>query len=100
MGMKQRACPLIETFASGQFIADTEITGGPSAKPCARDPPLRHCLRGTDAISRACGVPRRSRQGKTFPHPRSKGEAMRQTSPLPNAGLAKLVLVTASYVTR
>lgn len=87
MGMKQRACPLIETFASGQFIADTEITGGPSAKPCARDPPLRHCLRGTDAISRACGVPRRSRQERPSrtPGQRERRCGKHRLSPTPDS---------------
>jgi hypothetical protein len=58
----------------------------------------------------AVGLPRQTPPGKTSrtqaptrgrpPHPRPKERGDATTSPLPNAGLAKLVPVTASYDTR
>lgn len=83
--------------ANGQLPPMRGFPGTRSGKPHARDPPL------VDAAQRQRGT-QRARHGSPVRGrpPRGQGrkrkEAMRATSPLP-VGLAKLVPVTASYLT-
>lgn len=87
MGMKQRARPLIDTFASSQFIVDTEITGGPWVKPCARDPPASTLpeLPTPSGGPAACrGVAVRERPSRT-PGQRERRCGKHRLSPTPDS---------------
>jgi hypothetical protein len=94
--------PVPMTVASGLLTLDMRLPGAWPAKPCARDPPSppqrRSYQRYQQGLRRACyGKLARGRPPHMEGHKAERGDAT--TSPLPNAGLAKLVPVTASYVT-
>ena len=101
METEQENRPVFMTGASVLLTLDMRLPGARSAEPCARAPPtLRRGV--TSAASRAFdGRATATRQGIP-PHMqgRKQREAMRQHRLSRNAGLAKLVPVTASYVTR
>ena len=100
METRQENRPVSMVCASALLELAMRLLGVRPAEPCARDPPSA-CRGVTNAASRAFGGrATATRLGKNSPNARSqteRGDAT--TSPLPNAGLAKLVPVTASYVT-
>jgi hypothetical protein len=92
--------PVFMTVARGLLTLDMRLSVARAAKPCARDPPRRAARYNAPQHGLRAGVPRQTLQGRpphTRGHTAERGDAA--TSPLPNAGLAKLVPVTASYVT-
>jgi hypothetical protein len=98
MGIRRRNRPVSAAVAGGPFTPDTGPPDARPAGPCARDPPLP-VFGELPELPTDRERAMAHRQGKT-PHAHGKKErGDAATSPLPNAGLAKLVLVTASYVT-
>jgi hypothetical protein len=100
METRQENRPVSMSGASALLKLAMRLHGARSAEPCARDPPTA-AAGVTNAASRAFGGrATATRLGEDLPNTRpqtERGDAT--TSPLPNAGLAKLVPVTASYVT-
>lgn len=100
METRQENRPVSTSGASALLKLAMRLLGVRSAEPCARDPPSA-CHGVSNAASRAFGGrATATRLGEDLPNTRpqtERGDAT--TSPLPNAGLAKLVPVTASYVT-
>jgi hypothetical protein len=93
--------PVSISVAIGLLRPDMGRSAARSTKPCARDPPRRATrvttLPAGPAGGRATANPSKGRPPHTPGHKAERGDAA--TSPLPEAGLAKLVLVTASNVT-
>lgn len=99
MGTRQGQRPVFLAVASRPPALYLGRSGTRSAGPCARDPPRYDRVSYQPLPARpTAGGPRRTRQEDPALRPQ-KGRGDAPTSPLPNAGLAKLVLVTASYVT-
>jgi len=99
METRRRNHPVPVTVASDPLTLGTGLPGARSAKPRARDPPSPVPRESSSATSRACRCTTANPPGKTSPHPRPKRERRCTNIASPNTGLAKLVPVTASYVT-
>jgi hypothetical protein len=92
MGTRRRNRLVSAIATQRQLPPRRGLLGTRSGKPHARDPPL------TEAAQRSATKQRR--QGKTSHRQgRKRREGDAGTSPSLNVGLAKLVPVTASYVT-
>jgi hypothetical protein len=110
MKTRRRNRPVFITVVSSLLAVDIRLPVGASETPRARDPPLpgrrshQHHRYGcggsaTANLARKTSPHPGLNQGPP-PHPMPNGRGDATTSPLPNAGLAKLVPVTASYDTR
>jgi hypothetical protein len=96
MGARQRKRPVSAAVSSGPLTLNRGLPRDRSAGPSARDPPSRELPDLSTGRERAMAKPAKGRPPRTHGQKR-RGDA--RTSPLPNAGLAKLVPVSASYVT-
>jgi hypothetical protein len=84
MGIRRGNQPDSIPLATDPYIPDRRSSAALLARPRARDPPGGHCH---SQFVRPASSPRERRRGDVG------------APPLLTAGLAKLVLVTASYVT-
>jgi hypothetical protein len=98
MGTRRRNCPVSTTIARGALTLDTGLPDAPSGKPCARDPP-RRCHVSHQRYEQGLPVCHGKPAREDLPAPKAKWERRCDNIASPNAGLAKLVLVTASYIT-